>query len=316
MTLETPVNDLDVTDSLDDVAAELYGTPKAEEAPVETPEPEAEAPEAPEAAELEEPVGETDEEEGDDTPKPKKRTTNDRLKQKAAENARLAQELEALRAEIEGLKKPLTTDKPEAKADTGLEKPDPAKFQYGELDPNYMEALADYRADLKIAKFQAELREQQETERQQEAEKRASATLQETATRIEQAGSSKYADFHELVVEGGQSGEYPLTKEMFELVAETGDVAPDILYHLASNPDEAAEVAKLPFAKQALWFGRMEAKFTAPPTPAPKKTTSAPPPPESFAKGAGAKAAPKYDDLDDPRTLEALERELYGKGRR
>lgn len=315
MTLETPVNDLDVTDSLDDVAAELYGTPKAEEAPVETPEPEAEAPEAPEAAELEEPVGETDEEEGDETPKPKKRTTNDRLKQKAAENARLLAEVAAIRAELESVKKPLTTDKPEAKADIGLEPPDPAKFPYGELDSKYMEALADYRADLKIAKFQAELREQQETERQQEAEKRASATLQETAAKIQQDGASAFPDFQEVVMDAVNAGELDMGPEAFQALAAT-EAPHQILYHLACNPDDYAKFSRMNPLQQALWFGRMEAKFTAPPTPAPKKTTSAPPPPESFAKGAGAKAAPKYDDLDDPRTLEALERELYGKGRR
>lgn len=309
MTTETTTM-LEVTDDLNAFSKSFFN-PSADPAPEPAAEPEAEAPEEVEEA-PEEPVAETDDGDEEEAPKPKKRTTNDRLKQKAAENARLMQQLEALRAEIEGIKKPLTETKPESKADVGLEKPDPAKFQYGELDPNYMEALADYRADLKIAKFQAELREQQETERQQEAQKRASATLQETATRIEQAGSSKYADFHELVVEGGQNGEYPLTKEMFELVAETGDVAPDILYHLANNPDEAAEVARLPFAKQALWFGRMEAKLAQPIQPTAKKVTTAPPPPASTPRGTGSKSGPSLTDLNDPRALDMMTKALFG----
>jgi hypothetical protein len=178
-----------------------------------------------------------------------------------------------------------------------------------------MEALADYRADLKIAKFQAELREQQETERQHEAQKRASATLQETATEIEQLGSSKFSDFHELVVEGGQAGEYALTKDMFETISELPrEVAPDVLYYLASYPDEAAKVAQMSMRQQALWFGRLEAeiKATATSTPAPKKATSAPPPPASTPRGSGSKSGPSLTDLNDPRALDMMTKALFG----
>ena len=313
MTTE-PTTMLEVTDDLNAFSKSFFN-PDADPAPEPAAEPEAEAPEEVEEA-PEEPVAETDEgDEGEEeAPKPKKRTTNDRLKQKAAENARLMQQLEALRAEIEGIKKPLTETKPESKADVGLEKPDPAKFQYGELDPNYMEALADYRADLKIAKFQAELREQQETERQQEAQKRASATLQETATEIEQLGSSKFSDFHEIVVEGGQNGDYPLTQEMFETISELPrDVAPDVLYYLASYPDEAAKVAQMSVRQQALWFGRLEAEIKATTsTPAPKKVTTAPPPPASTPRGTGSKSGPSLTDLNDPRALDMMTKALFG----
>lgn len=309
-----PTTMLEVTDDLNAFSKSFFN-PSADPAPEPAAEPEAEAPEEVEETAVEETA--VDDEGGDEeeTPKPKKRTTNDRLKLKAAENARLMQQLEALRAEIEGIKKPLTETKPESKADAGLEKPDPAKFQYGELDPNYMEALADYRADLKIAKFQAELREQQETERQHEAQKRASATLQETATEIEQLGSSKFSDFHELVVEGGQAGEYALTKDMFETISELPrEVAPDVLYYLASYPDEAAKVAQMSMRQQALWFGRLEAeiKATATSTPAPKKATSAPPPPASTPRGSGSKSGPSLTDLNDPRALDMMTKALFG----
>ncbi len=313
MTTETTTM-LEVTDDLNAFSKSFFNPSADEATEVAAPEPEAEAPEEVEETAVEETA--VDDEGGDEeeTPKPKKRTTNDRLKQKAAENARLMQQLEALRAEIEGIKKPLTETKPESKADTGLEKPDPAKFQYGELDPNYMEALADYRADLKIAKFQAELREQQVTERQQEAERRASATLQETATEIEQLGSSKFSDFHELVVEGGQAGEYALTKDMFETISELPrEVAPDVLYYLASYPDEAAKVAQMSMRQQALWFGRLEAEIKATTsTPAPKKATSAPPPPASTPRGSGSKSGPSLTDLNDPRALDMMTKALFG----
>ncbi len=314
MTTETPTMP-EVTDDLGAFSKSFFN-PDAEPATeTATPEPEAEETVTEtDTSEAEEAATETDDGDEDEAPKPKKRTTADRLKAKAAENAALRAEIAAIRAEIEAAKKPLTNDKPADNVETGLEKPDPTKFKYGELDPEYLEALADYRADLKIAKFQATLREQQEQERQQEAEKRASATLQETVTEIERLGASKFSDFHELVVEGGQAGEYALTREMFDTIAELPrDVAPDVFYYLASYPDESAKVAQMTPRQQALWFGRLEAEIKATASaPAPKKVTSAPPPPASIPKGSGSKGGPSLTDLNDPRALDAMTKALFG----
>lgn len=309
MTTETTLSNPDT--SLTDMATALFGNGEpaneaATEEAAETEEPQ----ETAEDTQAEEAASDDDSGDEEETPKPKKRTTADRIKKLAMDRSRQAQEIEQLRKELEAIKtgKPLTEDKPAATADTGLVKPDPAKYQYGELDPKFIEDLADYRADLKLAKFQAELRQQQEQERQQEAERRASATLQEKATAIEQAGSSKYADFHEVVVEGGQNGDYPLTKEMFELAVEMGERAPDVLYHLATNPEEAAKVAKMSLPQQAMWFGRMEAKLATPPA---RKATAAPPPPSASPRGAGSKGGVALDDLNDPRALKAMAKALF-----
>lgn len=313
MTTETQM--VEVTDDLG-AFAENFFNPSADPAP---------KPEAKEEPAAKEPVAEepeaTDEPSDDDggdeeeTPKPKKRTTADRIKKLALDRARQAEELAQLRAELEALKnpKPLTKEKEPDTLAPKVEKPDPAKYQYGELDPKYIEDVADYRADLKLAEFQARLREQQEAERKQEADRRASATLQETALEIERLGSSKFSDFHELVVEGGQNGEYALTREMFETISELPrEVAPDALYYLASYPDEAAKVAKMTERQQALWFGRLEAELKAAAKPAPKKVTTAAPPPASIPKGSGSKSGASLTDINDPRALDAMTKALFG----
>lgn len=286
---------------------------EAEEVPQETGEPEQEP------ADPEDDGDEPEEEQ----PRPKKRTTADRIKKLALDRSRQAEEIAALRAQVEllaGVKKePLTTEKPSATDGSQLVRPDPEKYQYGTLDDKYMEDLADYKAALKFQEFEARLQTQQQEKAQQEAAERASATLQTKAAEIETAGAAKFEDFRERVVEGGQNGDFALTKEMFETLTEIPDVAPDILYYLASYPDESAKVAQMSLRQQAMWFGRLEAEIRAeaqePPKPAPRKATSAPPPLTAQTRGAGSSSGPRLDDLEDPRALEAIEKLIFKQKR-
>jgi len=286
---------------------------EAEEAPQETAESE------PEQAEAEEDDGDEAEEE---QPKPKKRTTADRIKKLALDRSRQAEEIAALRAQVEllaGVKKPLTEEKPAATGDSQLVRPDPEKYQYGTLDDKYMEDLADYKAALKFQEFEARLQTQQQEKAQREAAERASATLQTKAVEIETAGAAKFEDFRERVVEGGLNGDFALTQEMFETLTEVPDVAPDILYYLASYPDESAKVAQMSQRQQAMWFGRLEAEIRATAKaaekPAPRKATSAPPPLTAQTRGAGSSSGPRLDDLEDPRALEAIEKLIFKQKR-
>lgn len=290
--------------NLDDFIAEFNGANVAEsppaviEAPVEPAEPAEGAEEAPEPA-----PEQTEEQKAQKDEKSVNRFTKQTRELREAQR-RIA-ELEAKMAPAAPAEPTPLTPQPETAKDTASKAPNAENYRYGELDPQYMQDVADYRADLRIAAFREELAKQNEATQQATAAQREAAALREKAEQVTQAGSSKYADFNEVVVQGAQNQEWTLTKEMFELAAETS-VPADVLYHLASNPEEADRVAALPLAQQALWFGRMEAKLATPDTPPARKLTQAPEPMASV-RGSGSRATVP-DDTDD---LDAFSRKFF-----
>lgn len=217
-------------------------------------------------------------------------------------------EAAALRAEIEALKapKPLTpAPEPDKAATSGA--PDPEKYQYGELDPQYVSDLADFRADLKIQAFRAELRKEQEASQQEQAAQREVAARVQKADEITQKGSAKYADFDEKTVSWAESQDPATMLAVFEAATETS-VPEEIFYHLATNPAEASRVMSLPPMQQMIWMARFEASRAAPP-PAPKRVSSAPAPINTARGSSGQFQA-------DPATMDfaTFERVANGKG--
>jgi len=193
------------------------------------------------------------------------------------------------------------TNAPQNETNIAGQSPDPAKYQYGDLDPNYISDLADWKAEQKVAQLRQEiLATQQYQVAVQEAERIRNKAL-ETA----QVGSERYPDFMEVVVEGAENDEWPLTKPMLDAALES-DRGPDILYYLATNPDEAEKVARMDTRQQDRWFGRMEATLKRPEA---RKVSKAPAPVKT-ARGSGGKFAP------DPSTSDfaAFERMANQKG--
>lgn len=134
--------------------------------------------------------------------------------------------------------------------------PDPAKYDLGELDKRYIKDLAAY--ETRKALNEAKASQQQETlSAQQLANREKFIAAKDVLT---EKGAEKYDDFDEVVVQGANSDEYKLSQTMGELCLES-DVGHDVLYALASDPKEAARVFGLSPAKQAAYFGRLEAKF-------------------------------------------------------
>jgi hypothetical protein len=185
-----------------------------------------------------------------------------------------------------------------------VQAPDPTKYRYGELDPQYISDLADYRADIKLQAYERKQKEAQ----QAVAADRELDQVRTKAAEVTTAGLAKFSDFEEVVVQAAQAGEFELTREMFETAAAT-PVAADILYHLAKNPDEALAVSRMDARQQGMWFGRMEAKFAKPATPEPKRISSAPDP-ISSARGSGVSVATPAATAD----FAAFERMAQQKG--
>lgn len=284
------------TSSLDDFIA----------TPTTAPAPEAAAP-APVNQEPELPLGEAEAVEpeanaGDEAqPEKKGRTTQERIKKLTADMRhyqRQAEEVEALKARLATYEQPALTNPAPSNTVSVSSAPDPEKYQYGELDPQFIRDTAKFEAQALISEFKEQTRRESEESQRRSAADRETAQLREKADSIGQAGVAKFKDFQEVVVDAAQRGEYALTKEMFEMAAETS-VAPEILYHLASNPEESAQVASLPPLQQALWFARQETRLSTPAAP-PVRAISQAPEPIASTRGSGSRAttSPDTDDLE------------------
>lgn len=220
-------------------------------------------------------------------------------------------ELEARLAALEG-KKTQASDQltqPAEGAKANPDAPDPEKFEYGEVDPRYVAALARYEAKQELA----EDRRKNDEARQAEAAARKEQDIQQKLDAHIRKGVEAYDDF-EAAYAALDAIETPVAPETAELLLKS-DYAADMLYHLGKNIAEAAEVAKSSPIEQALYLGKLEARFAAEKgdkqeIKKPEPTVSkAPPPPETRARGSDGKFSVN-DDTDDFAAFEAK----YSKG--
>lgn len=245
---------------------------------------EVEAEEPPEGAADDTGDAEGDEEEAPQPkkPKPSLQTRIDEAikRQRTAERRAVAAETR-LAALERGERPALTPKSGTATAQDAVEAaPDPATFDYGEMDPGYISALARHEAK----KALRDERSAQDKTRQDEAAEQSALEHVQAVAAFSEGGAEKYDDFEEVVVESAKAGEWPLTAAVGELMLES-PWGHDIAYHLATHPVEARKLAAKSPAAQAATFGRMEAKLeaeaasqSARPTVKPSK---APPPPKT-----------------------------------
>lgn len=144
-----------------------------------------------------------------------------------------------------------------------------------------VEAYAEALAERKLA------------ERQQKAEQ---TKLRAAYSEREEEARDKYDDFEQVAYNPSLT----VTDAMAAAILAS-ELGPEVLYHLGSNPKEAARIADLHPIAQAKEIGKLEARLTgAPPA---RKTSTAPPPiaPVS-ARATGAKVY----DTTDPRSVEKM----------
>jgi hypothetical protein len=196
--------------------------------------------------------------------------------------------------------KPLTGEVKEGKADPDTE-PKATDFEYGELDARYIRALARFEARQEFKAGQ----DNQNKARQTDAAAREAQELGEKKATLEKAGTAKFEDFDEVVIQGAADGEWPLSVELGKLILGS-EVGHMIAYHLASNPKEARQVFGKSPLEQAAYFGRQEAKYSSE-EDAPKQEIRIPkaPAPLNGARGRGGKT-PVSPDTSDFASFEAL----------
>jgi hypothetical protein len=148
----------------------------------------------------------------------------------------------------------------------------------------YLEARAEWRAVETIRRRDREAAE--EWQRRQEM-----ANAQNFSQSFKQkyeAAIEKYDEFEDI------APATPFSPAVMVAV-NAAENAPDVLYYLAKNPKEAANIAAMqnPYAV-AVAIGRIEAKLSAPPAAQPQPS-KAPPPIQPIAGKGDPDAAPKND---------------------
>lgn len=171
---------------------------------------------------------------------------------------------------------------PAAKPVTG----EPQRDQFPSYE-EYIEARADWRADQKIDQ---KLKERDEQNRKLSAEDQQKKAGEEFRKRVKDTAKD-IADFDEVMSD--IKADDPVARISADPIAHS-DMPARLLYHLATNPEEAERIADLPMGKQAREIWKLEQKLASEKPPV--KPSKAP---EPIKPLDGAKAKPAADDEPD-----------------
>lgn len=156
--------------------------------------------------------------------------------------------------------------------------PKPKPEQFSDMF-EYAEALSEWTADKRI-------REEKAKEAAQRAEQERQKTMDTWSNRVNDF-RSKTPDFDEMV----GSADVVVSNEVRDAIFDS-DVGPQILYHLAENPDVAKKLQGMTAIGALRMIGKLEAKFEEPAQPQTQretavKTSKAPPPINPIRATAG-----------------------------
>ena len=136
----------------------------------------------------------------------------------------------------------------------GPQAPDPKSFPDGDFDPRYIEALAEYRADLKVSeRFEAEAK-RREAEKAQAEAAAAHTTFSERATAAGEAGKK--------ALELTRDPDARVSPVMAEVIL-LSEMGVEIAAHLHANRTDLDRIASLPPARQAYEMGLLQAQCVA-----------------------------------------------------
>ena len=127
----------------------------------------------------------------------------------------------------------------------------------------YIAAQARYEARQEYNQLRKQEKEQEEQAKKEQSER----SFQERLTRQAQLGNTKFEDFYEV------TSNFNVSRDVVAATLES-DIGDEIIYYLATHPEETARIQSMTLHGQALEIGRLETKLKTPT----KKTTSAPDP--------------------------------------
>lgn len=214
--------------------------------------------------------------ETDQPEQPRRKSAQDRIDELTRARREAEREAEHWRSIAQQQREPAPA-KPEPKAD---DEPDPASYEYGETDLNYVKDLARYEARQEFRK-----------QAQEEAAQRQAQEIAQGYAQREEATAAKYDDYEKAVYRS----QWVCTPVMADAI-KTSEAGPEVAYHLAKNPTEARRIAALSPIAQVRELTRLEVRLTS--APPAKSATEAPEPPPQ-ARGAGGKfsVSPDTDDF-------------------
>lgn len=199
-------------------------------------------------------------------------------------------------------REPVKQPEPEASP-----RPNPEDYAYGDADPAYSEALIDWKAEQIFQKRFAEHSEKLNIEQQ-------ATQLDRTYAQHVAAVREEFPDYDEKVTNAGRRGEWPCPKEVAALI-KSSPVGPKVAYHLATNLDDAHQLASLPPIQQAAAFGMIAAQYVNQPAPKQNIATNAPMPAPARTKGGQFAATNELrDDLSQKDWLARREAQLRSRG--
>lgn len=219
----------------------------------------------------------------------------------------LEQKIAGLQAEVEALK-PKAAPPPEAKA------PEMKDFtdDKGQVD---WDKYTDAKAEFKAAEAVKKERERQAEERKAEATERLRAKHQTS----EDKAKAAHSDWDEVMrkVQGTAADNQP--PFVLNFLSES-EQSGELRYYLASHPDEAEKIAKLPPIRGIVELGKIEDKLVKP-SPAAKETPAAEgatpkpgaPPPITPLSGSGTGVVNTDPAKMTYKELRAYERARRGK---
>lgn len=179
------------------------------------------------------------------------------------QNRRLAEENVALRSGARTSTEPKTAGPPNQ-----------ADFDdYGK----YIEALADWKVEQRLA-------QQREDNSRQQRHTRAEASqvaLAEKWQSLAEKGAETFEDFDEVAYD------FPQTETMVVAIVNS-DIGHQVAHHLGTHPNEAAKIARMNPVDQIKAIGRLETKLSAAPE---KRATQAKEPPSKVAGGGSGDTA-------------------------
>ena len=121
-----------------------------------------------------------------------------------------------------------------------------------ESDEEFVDALTDWKVENKFKSMQpVGATVSEDSAFQQEV-----SELEQRLDEVAESGSSKYKDYKELVF----AKDLAMTRDMVDVIVQS-EVAEDLFYFLAKNPDISAGISEMPVVKAARELGKLEGKL-------------------------------------------------------
>jgi len=215
----------------------------------------------------------TDESEDAPAPKPKK-SAQERINELTAKQREAERRAQAAEARLAELQSPASQPQTDGK-------PDPEQYPGGVYDPDYIDALTDWKVEQAVEKRTKETAQRQ--------------TLQTKVKTFEERVSQTFPD-------GEPDGlaafrELPTLPPALNEILLESEVGPQLADYYGSKPNELARLSAMPLSLQAREIAKVEMGLSAPKT---KTATSAPEPaPTLRGQNGQFKVAPDTPNFAD-----------------